>query len=95
MAIGFALKNKDPRRVSVLMEIDLKEGTTSGFCFVMNEECYTRFPEENELLLDDGIPFKVEDVTKKANYMSTGITLYEIKLISKLAQNNIKFVKEG
>lgn len=36
VAIGFALKNRDPNRHSVLMEIDLKEGTTSGFCFVMN-----------------------------------------------------------
>ena len=65
----------------------MKEGTTSGYCFVMNRECFTRFPEESEILLDDGLPFKVENVTEMVNYEDSGKTLHIIRLESKLAQN--------
>ena len=30
----------------------------------MNETCYTKFPEEDEILLDDGRPFLVEQIFK-------------------------------
>ena len=40
-ALGYALKNKDAQRESVLMEVFLSEGMRSGYCFVMNEDCYT------------------------------------------------------
>lgn len=94
VAIGFALKNRDPRRTSVLLEIDLKEGTKSGFCFVMNQECFTRFPEENEILLDDGIPFKVSSVSENEDFKRSGKTLVIIRLESKLAQQQVRPVEE-
>ena len=68
-----------------MMEVDLVEGPKSGYCFVMNEECYTRFPEENELLLDDGIPFKVVSVAENPNYQNSGKSLVVIRLESRLA----------
>jgi len=30
----------------------------------MNESCYTRYPEEEEILLDDGRPFYIERIFK-------------------------------
>lgn len=30
----------------------------------MNEPCYTKYPEEEEILLDDGLPFKVFKVER-------------------------------
>lgn len=44
--------------------IELPKGTFGGYCFSMNERCYTAFPEEKELLLDDGLPFKITDIKK-------------------------------
>ena len=70
--------NKNAERQSVLMEVDLKEGTRGGHCFVMNEPCYTQYPEENELLLDDGIPFVVMGVRKHQDYEGIGKDLYVI-----------------
>lgn len=65
----FALKNQDPKayqynpsRKSVLFHVDLSDGTVAGFCFLMNRKCFTRFPEEEEILLDDGRPFEIERI---------------------------------
>lgn len=92
MAIGFAIRNQDPRKTSVLMEINLKDGTTSGFCFVMDRSCYTRFPEEKEILLDDGLPFKVEDIAK--DYYE-GIEFTKVKLEAQTAAQQIVPYIEG
>ena len=72
-----------------MMEVDLVEGTKSGYCFVMNEDCYTRFPEENEILLDDGIPFVVVGVTENHNYQNSGKSLVVIRLESKLPKSQV------
>ena len=45
----------------------------------MDEECYTDFPKEREILLDDGLPFKVTrveaDTTPKLpKYQSRKVT---------------------
>lgn len=42
--------------------MDLSDGTIAGFCFLMNKRCFTRFPEEQEILLDDGRPFEIENI---------------------------------
>ena len=62
VALDFAFGNRDPERKSVLFEIDLTDGTISGYCFQMNLIDFTAYPEEDEILLDDGRPFEVRDV---------------------------------
>ena len=78
VAIGFAIRNQDPRKESVLMEINLKDGTTSGFCFVMDKSCFTRFPDEKEILLDDGLPFKITNVLP-SNYKGIKFTIVQLE----------------
>lgn len=65
VAVEFAMKYKDPDRHPVLYCINLRDGTMGGHCFLLNERCYTAYPEEEELLLDDGLPFKVLTVYEK------------------------------
>ena len=64
MALGFAFGNTNPTRKSVIFEIDLTDGTISGYCFQMNMIDFTAYPEEDEILLDDGRPFEVRDVVE-------------------------------
>lgn len=54
----------DPSLRSVMFYIELPEGTEGGFSFQMNDSCYTKFPEEEEILLDDGRPFIVDSVIR-------------------------------
>lgn len=70
MAVYFAMKNKDPNRSSVLFEIDLCEGTLSGYCFQLNTHDFTRYPDEQEILLDDGRPYLVDDIVETSEYNS-------------------------
>lgn len=65
----FAFKNQDPtayqfnlHKKSVLFHVDLTDGTISGYCFLMNQKCFTRYPEEEEILLDDGRPFIIDNI---------------------------------
>lgn len=44
--------------------VELVQGTEAGYSFVMNEPCYTQYPEEEEILLDDGLPFDVVKVER-------------------------------
>lgn len=95
VAIGFAFPKKlDTERKNVLFEIDLGEGTTLGYCFQMNEPCFTAYPEEKEILLDDGIPFQVTDVAKPVNndeYLEKyGRDLHIVTMQSKLAKNHVE-----
>jgi len=46
----------------VIFEIDLTDGTLSGYCFQMNSTDYTAYPEEDEILLDDGRPFRITNI---------------------------------
>ena len=59
VALNFAFWNKDPERTPVIFEIDLTDGTLSGYCFQMNSREFTEYPEEDEILLDDGRPFEI------------------------------------
>jgi len=60
-SLKFAFREgMDPSRRSVMFYIDLTDGTVSGYCFQMNKPYYTRFPEEDEILLDDGRPFIID-----------------------------------
>ena len=64
MALDFAFWNKNTERKCVIFEIDLTDGTISGFCFEMNHIDFTAYPEEDEILLDDGRPFEVVDIVE-------------------------------
>jgi len=60
----------------------------------MNEPCFTAYPEEKEILLDDGIPFQVTDVAKPVNndeYLEKyGRDLHIVTMQSKLAMNHVQ-----
>lgn len=86
VALDFAFGNKDPTRKSVLFEIDLTDGTISGYCFQMNLIDFTAYPEEDEILLDDGRPFEVRDVveSKEKNKNNEFQDIIKIQLKSKL-----------
>lgn len=70
-SLRFAFRNQDPaaanfnpERKSVLFHLDLSDGTVAGYCFLMNHKCFTRYPEEEEILLDDGRPFVVDRILR-------------------------------
>ena len=63
-SLNFAFWGNDPARKAVLFHIDLHDDNMNGFAFQMNEKCYTKFPDEEEILLDDGRPFEVVKVLK-------------------------------
>lgn len=63
MAITFATKYVWADKVPVLFEITLVRGTGDGFSFQLNNEEFTAYPEEQEILLDDGRPLKVVGVS--------------------------------
>ena len=60
----FAFGGRDPSRKPVLFHIDLHDDNINGFLFQMDEACYTKFPEEEEILLDDGRPFEVVKIVR-------------------------------
>ena len=55
-------KNQDPNLVSVMFSVWLENGVEGGYSFELNQPCYTQYPEEDEILLDDGLPFYVKQV---------------------------------
>lgn len=59
VAIEFAMKYNIPERHPVLFSMNMRDGTLGGHCFLMNERIFSAYPSEEELLLDDGLPFKV------------------------------------
>ena len=56
IAIKFACPQKkdDTNKVSVILEIEIQ--SNSNF-FILDEEEYHKFPEEKEVLLQDGLEF--------------------------------------
>lgn len=62
--MDFAFWENNPKKTSVLFEIDLTDGTISGYCFQMNIIGFSAYPEEDEILLDDGRPFEVVNIIK-------------------------------
>lgn len=64
-SLGFAFGENNPARKPVLFHIDLHDDNRNGFCFQMNKICYTKFPEEEEILLDDGRPFEITEILKE------------------------------
>lgn len=55
---------KRNKRKSVMFYITLDGGTNRGYCFQMDKVQYTDFPNEAEILLDDGLPFTIYKIEK-------------------------------
>lgn len=70
VAMGFAMMGKKDSTKTVLYEIEFKG---NSHCFHLNSSKFSAFPGEKEVLITDGIPFKIlsfkEDDSNKDLYI--------------------------
>lgn len=89
VALDFATKYHTPDKVPAIFHICLCRGTKEAYSFRMNHPDFTEYPNEEEVLLDDGRPFKVLSVSlseEKVNDKDKGqiiVPLYFIRLESR------------
>lgn len=64
IALGFC-QEKDPNKISVLLMIDILKNTN---LFVLDRESYHAYCAEREVLLQEGLQFKVNNIQKSDGY---------------------------
>ena len=67
-SITHAFKNSDPAMKPVLMHISWKHWNGED-AFRLNTSDYSAMPQEKEILLNDGVEFRIDNVTD--NYQVT------------------------
>jgi len=67
--------------IPVLFEINMKNGSEVGFNFNMSSEMFTIYPEEKEVLLDDGIALQIKNVFSRNTYDGKPFTTIQMDFI--------------
>ena len=77
--------------IPVLFEINMKNGSEVGFNFNMSSEMFTIYPEEKEVLLDDGIALQIKNVFSRNTYDGKPFTTIQMDFIlqSKKYENQL------
>ena len=85
VAIQFATKDASDQKVPLIFCYFLAKGSKSGHKFLMNSALYSAYPEEEELLLDDGHEFTVRKVEENQvfNNLPCTIVTFDIEGASK------------
>lgn len=66
----------------MLLEIEMKHGL--GHNFYLNSDQYTNYPNEKEVILDDGVGLWVKDVVQERDRITdTAYTLIKLQMSSK------------
>ena len=65
-ALKFTFRNLRSNKLPVLFEIKFNGGKFDKFYFQLNNGDFTMFPQENEVLIYDGLKFLLEDVNQNA-----------------------------
>ena len=60
--MDFATKDKSGECIPVIFQYHLTKGTKVGFKFFLNSTLYSAYPNEEEILIDDGHKYRVKEV---------------------------------